>query len=118
MIESLSAVLLVVLLLAAAAFVLQRTGPRRAMGPVELLARLPLEARRSVYVIRVVDQILIIGSSEAGLSKLGDVPEAARGALQALPKASFASVLADALGRRGRDAAAPAPPPAAPRGES
>src|SRR5688500_9402897 len=117
MIESLSAVLLVVLLLAAAAFVLQRTGPRRAMGPVELLARLPLEARRSVYVIRVVDQILIIGSSEAGLSKLGDLPEAARGALQAAPKPSFASVLAEALGRRGRDAAAPAAPPAAPEGE-
>ncbi len=100
MLESLSAVLLVVLLLAAAGFVLQRTGLRRATGPVELLARLPLEARRSVYVIRVVDQILIIGSSEAGLSKLGDVPEAALGALQSAPKASFASVLAEALGRR------------------
>jgi flagellar biogenesis protein FliO len=41
---------------------------------VELLARLPLETRRSVYVVRVLDRVLIIGASEAGLVKLGEVP--------------------------------------------
>jgi flagellar biogenesis protein FliO len=52
----------------------RRVGAPRALGPVQLLARLPLEARRAVYVVRVVDRVLIIGSSEAGLTKLGELP--------------------------------------------
>ncbi len=67
---------LVVLL---ASFAARRVGVPRALGPVELLARLPLEARRSVYVVRVVDRVLIIGSSEAGLTKLGELPKNALG---------------------------------------
>lgn len=53
----------------------RRMGGPRALGQVQLLARLPLEARRSVYVVRVVDRVLILGSSEAGLTKLGELPE-------------------------------------------
>jgi flagellar protein FliO/FliZ len=60
-------------------FVARRVGAPRALGPVELLARLPLEARRAVYVVRVVDRVLIIGSSEAGLTKLGELPKHALG---------------------------------------
>jgi len=98
-------VLLVILVLAAVVLLAaRRTGLGRALGPVEVLARLPLEARRSVYVVRIVDQILILGSSEAGIAKLGELPLAAVSELRpALHATSFAAVLA-ALGRR-----APAP---------
>ena len=52
---------------------------------MELLARLPLEARRSVYVVRVLDQVLILGASEAGLTKLGELPESAADQLRRAP---------------------------------
>ncbi len=69
-------------------------GPRRGLGSIELLARLPLEPRRSVYVVRVLDQVLIIGASEAGLAKLGELPESAAGALRGTEApSSFAAVL-------------------------
>lgn len=65
----------------------RRAGVARSAGSLELLARLPLEARRSVYVVRVLDQVLILGASEAGLSKLGELPESAVGELRRAPAA-------------------------------
>ncbi len=76
-------VALLIVVAALAALVLsgaRRAGLGRVLGPVELLARLPLEARRSVYVVRVVDRVLILGASEAGLVKLGELPKNALGA--------------------------------------
>lgn len=72
--------MLLLVVVGLAVFVLyaaRRAGLGRAMGPVELLARLPLEPRRCIYVVRVLDQVLIIGSSEAGLAKLGQLEEGA-----------------------------------------
>ena len=66
----------------------RRAGVARSSGPLELLARLPLEARRSVYVVRVLDQVLILGASEAGLSKLGELPESAADELRRVPPAT------------------------------
>lgn len=78
-IESVGLLVVVAALAVAVSFVARRAGLGRALGPVELLARLPLETRRSVYVVRVADRVLIIGASEAGLVKLGEVPpDAAR----------------------------------------
>lgn len=97
-----SAVVLLVILVLAAVVLLaaRRNGLGRALGPVEVLARLPLEARRSVYVVRILDQILILGSSEAGITRLGELPQAAVSELRpALGTTSFAAVFA-ALGRR------------------
>jgi flagellar biosynthesis protein FliO len=76
---SVVAVLAVLISLAA-----RRAGLGRALGPVELLARLPLEPRRSVLVVRVADRVLIIGSSEAGLVKLGELRGEALGELDAM----------------------------------
>jgi flagellar biogenesis protein FliO len=74
--------------------------PSRGHGSIELLARLPLEPRRSVYVVRVLDQVLIIGASEAGLAKLGELPETSAAALRReQPPSSFASVLEATLRR-------------------
>ena len=75
--ESVALLLAIAALAVLVSLVARRAGLGRGLGPIELLARLPLEARRSVYVVRVVDRLLIIGASEAGLVKLGELPKGA-----------------------------------------
>ncbi len=107
-IESVIALFVVAALAVFVLYAARRAGVGRSMGPVELLARLPLEARRSVYVVRVMDQVLIIGSSEAGLAKLGQLPEGAAAELRnAEPPQGFAAVLGAALGRSSGRAESP-----------
>lgn len=91
--ESVVILLVVALLVVGVSLAARRAGLGRALGPIELLARLPLEQRRSVYVVRVVDRLLIIGCSEAGLVKLGELPKGALPASGASPERSFASLL-------------------------
>lgn len=55
-------------------FLVRRGSLARPSGPLEVLARLPLESRRSVYVVRIANQLLIVGSSETGLTSLGELP--------------------------------------------
>jgi flagellar biogenesis protein FliO len=85
----------------------RRAGLGRVLGPVELLARLPLEARRSVYVVRVVDRILILGASEAGLVKLGELEKDTVAAGGAAARPTFASLLEGAWRGAGRTKANP-----------
>ncbi|MFO7181322.1 MAG: flagellar biosynthetic protein FliO [Pseudomonadota bacterium] len=59
----------------------RRAGVGRPSGPLALAGRLPLDARRAIYLVRVADVIYVVGASEAGLSKLGELP---RGALDSL----------------------------------
>ena len=91
--ESVVILLVIAVLAALVLFAARRAGLGRPLGPIELLARLPLEPRRSVYVVRVVDQLLIIGSSEAGLTKLGELPNGALSAGEAPPDKTFAGLL-------------------------
>jgi len=51
----------------------RRFGVGRAVGPLELVGRLPLEARRAVYLVRVFDRVFVLGASEAGLEKLAEL---------------------------------------------
>jgi flagellar protein FliO/FliZ len=99
-IETLVALTAVVALSVLVLYGARRLGVGRPVGPIELLGRLPLEARRSIYLVRVVDQVLIIGASEAGLRKLGELPRSAL--VDGEPRESvprFAEVLSAALGR-------------------
>src|SRR5579864_6713492 len=77
----------------------RRLGVGRPSGPIELCGHLPLDARRSIYLVRVGAQVFIVGVGEGGFTKLGElaaseVPHqegaAARGA-------RFSEVLARAL---------------------
>jgi flagellar biogenesis protein FliO len=52
----------------------RRSGFSRAGGPLELLGRLPLDGRRAVYLVRVDKTVYVLGGSDAGLTKLGEVP--------------------------------------------
>jgi flagellar protein FliO/FliZ len=51
----------------------RRLGLGRPSGPLELLGRLPLEARRAVYLVRVGKVVYVVGASEGGLTRLGEV---------------------------------------------
>ncbi|HEX4476697.1 MAG TPA: flagellar biosynthetic protein FliO [Polyangiaceae bacterium] len=52
----------------------RRTGLGRASGPLGLVGRLPLDGRRAVYLVRVGSTVYVVGASEAGLTKLGEMP--------------------------------------------
>jgi len=79
----------------------RRAGMGRAAGPLELVGRLPLDGRRAVYLVRVGGTVYVVGASEAGLAKLGEVTE---GSLE-LPSPphqneTFREVLSRAFGKK------------------
>jgi flagellar biogenesis protein FliO len=53
--------------------VARRGGMGRALGPLSLAGRLVLDARRAIYLVRVGDTLYVVGASEAGLTKLGEL---------------------------------------------
>jgi flagellar biogenesis protein FliO len=77
----------------------RRLGVGRASGPIELAGQLPLDGRRAIYLVRIGAQVIVVGASEAGLIKLGEMPasEVPAGVLE---QPAFAKVLARALGNK------------------
>ena len=77
-------------------------GARGRSRGLDVLARLPLEPRRSLYVVEVAGKTLLVGTSEMGLSVLSELDgervradvERGRGG------AGFAAALRAAWGRR------------------
>lgn len=51
----------------------RKWGLGRPAGPLELVGRLPIDARRAVYLVRVGNLVYVVGASEAGLTKLGEI---------------------------------------------
>ncbi len=77
----------------------RRFGLGRPLGPLELVGRLPLEGRRAVYLVRVAQRVFILGASEAGLEKLGELdPNWVESSSE--PKGGFRDVLARILDRK------------------
>jgi flagellar biogenesis protein FliO len=100
-VETLVTLLAIVALAVVVLIGARRAGMGRSAGPLELVGRLPLDARRAVYLVRVGATIYVVGASEAGIAKLGEVAE---GSLE-LPtqpsqSASFREVLERALGKK------------------
>ncbi len=58
----------------------RRFGIGRASGSIKLVGQLPLDARRAIYLVKIGEQVIVVGASEGGLTKLGEVPA------DALPK--------------------------------
>src|ERR1700709_2542112 len=52
----------------------RRLGIGRPRGPIELVGLLPLDARRAIYLVKVGSQVIVVGASEAGFTKLGEMP--------------------------------------------
>ena len=53
----------------------RRAGMGQRGGPLELVGRLPLDGRRAVYLVRVGTTIYVVGASEAGIAKIGEVTD-------------------------------------------
>lgn len=97
----LAVVALSVLLLSA----LRRVGVGKAGGPLELVARLPLEGRRAVYLVRAGETIYVLAASESALAKLGELPQSELPRTIAQEPRRFADVLKRAVGIQAADKA-------------
>src|SRR4051812_30951302 len=109
-VETLVTLLAVVALSIIVLSALRRVGVGKAGGPLELVARLPLEGRRAVYLVRAGDTVYVLAASENALAKLGEMPAAlVPRAVPAEPR-SFAEVLKRAVGVRPSSDDAPKEP--------
>ena len=77
----------------------RRLGIGRPSGPIELRGHLPLDARRSIYLVKVGQQVFVVGVGEGGFTKLGEIPASEVPTVEAVRGTPFADVLARALGR-------------------
>lgn len=76
----------------------RRRGVGRASGPLELVGRLPLDGQRAVYLVRIGPTVYVIGGSEAGLAKIGEMSETELGPLPEPARGALAEVIRRALG--------------------
>src|SRR3954462_12870268 len=72
-VETFATLLGMILLAVAVLYGGRRLGIGRASGPLELLGRLPLDARRAVYLVKVGKLVYVVGSSEGGLTRIGEL---------------------------------------------
>jgi flagellar protein FliO/FliZ len=78
----------------------RRVGVGKPGGPLSLVGRLPLDGRRAIYLVRVGGKVFVVGASEAGLSKLGELEDDAV-TLEADPAPmAFSDVLGRVLSRK------------------
>lgn len=75
----------------------RRLGIGRPRGPIQLVGQLPLDARRAIYLVQVGEQVLVVGASEAGITKLGEIAAKELPAPDPGAAAPFADVLARVL---------------------
>lgn len=98
--------LLVLAAVCVAAFVIVRwvgrwmtTGRARGAHLLDVVARLPLEPRRSLYVVEVAGKTLLVGTSEMGLSVLSEL-DAGEVRARAVERPSFGELVKAAWLRR------------------
>ncbi len=78
----------------------KRAGLGQGSGPVELCGHVQLEARRAVYLVKVLDTVYVVGAGEGGFIKLGEMPASTLPTAAPARMPPFAQVLARVLGRR------------------
>lgn len=74
-------------------------GRVRGAHLLDVVARVPLEPRRSLYVVEVAGKTLLVGTSEMGLSVLSEL-DAAEVKSRAVPQQTFADLVRGAWQRR------------------
>jgi flagellar biosynthetic protein FliO len=79
---------------AAIKFGLRRTLPP-AMGPLKIVARLPLEPRRTVYIIEAAGKTLLVGVGDGPMQTLAELDADAVASAKAAepPRRTFLEVL-------------------------
>src|SRR5258708_28151330 len=75
------------------------TGRTRGAHLMDVVARVPLEPRRSLYVVEVAGKTLLVGTSEMGLSVLSEL-DAAEVNARKVVRPSFAELVRAAWSRR------------------
>ncbi len=78
----------------------RRLGVQRGSGPVELCGYLPLEARRAIYLVKVGEQVFVLGVGEGGFTKLGEIPSKDLASFVPPRPIPFREVLAQAVKRK------------------
>src|SRR5687767_14854892 len=78
----------------------RRLGIGRPRGPITLVGLLPLDARRSIYLVKVGGQVIVVGASEAGFTKLGEIPAGELPEEEPQRSTAFSEVLARVLGKK------------------
>ena len=68
-------------------FAARRVGVGRPSGPLSVAGRLVLDPRRAIYLVRVAETIYVIGASEAGLAKLGEIDHKTLGGFEPAERA-------------------------------
>lgn len=96
LIETVVTLLAVLALAVLVLYAARRAGVGRQSGPLQLVGRLPLDARRAVYLVKVADKVIVIGASEAGLTRLGEVDDSGLD-LEITEGPAFSQVLGDML---------------------
>lgn len=82
------------------------TGRARGAHLLDVVARVPLEPRRSLYVVEVAGKTLLVGTSEMGLSVLTELDGSeVRARVEARP--TFGELVRKAWSKRARGAARP-----------
>jgi flagellar biosynthetic protein FliO len=76
---------------------LSRRGVGRPNGPIQVLARCPLEPRRALYVVQTAGRSFLIGVGDGPMTMLAELGTAEVQA--SLPVAERGSRFADVLGR-------------------
>ncbi|HTM43772.1 MAG TPA: flagellar biosynthetic protein FliO [Polyangiaceae bacterium] len=74
LIEAMLTLVLVGALGAALVYLTRRAGTSTGSGGLTVCGRLALDARKAIYLVKMGDQVLVLGSSEAGLHLLTTVP--------------------------------------------
>lgn len=91
-------------------------GRNTATHLMNVVARVSLEPRRSLYVVAVAGKTLLVGTSEMGLSVLTELDPGAVGA-HAVPRPSFGQLVRAAWNSRHGSTGSAAPPAASPEPE-
>lgn len=91
-------------------FVARRAGLGAARGPIRLVGQLPLDPRRSVYLVQVASKILVVGVAEGGMTKLGELDDGDLPPAPEAPSNTFRDVFARVLGKRDPNEAVEADP--------
>lgn len=77
------------------------TGRTRGAHLLDVVARVPLEPRRSLYVVEVAGKTLLVGTSEMGLSVLSEL-DAAEVRSRVAARPTFGELVKNAWAKRGR----------------
>jgi flagellar biogenesis protein FliO len=102
LVETIVTLLLVCVVAVAVLYGARKLGLGRASGPIALLGQLPLDARRSVYLVGIGQKVIVVGVAEGGMVKLAELgaSEVPAAAARSTEARSFSEIL-DSL--RGRD---------------